>query len=258
MEPTPQRRPTGLIQSADRAIRVLEVVGSAADGVTAREVAEQLDIATPTAYHLLSTLVHAGYVVHLTAERRYVLGYKVRALDTGLRRQLRVTSRTRQVLRNTQQCADAPVYLALFRDREVVVAEVADTPARPRIAQLDVGLPEVPHATAFGKIMLAAMDASSRRSVLDSHGLRALTSASVTNEQVLDAELDRVRQQRLAIEIDEFLPRLACLAVPVTDQLGRVRGAVSASVPSAEFDARRRTLEAAVRLGATQVAETFR
>ncbi|NEE03315.1 IclR family transcriptional regulator [Phytoactinopolyspora halotolerans] len=251
-------RPSGLIQSADRALRVLEAVGEVEEGVTARQVAERLNIALATTYHLLSTLVHAGYVVHLADERRYVLGYKVYDLEAGLRRQLRVTPATRRVLRDIHRAADAPVYLALFRDREVAIADVADSPERPRVAQLDVGLHEVPHVTAFGKIMLAAMEADVRHALIEELGLPAVTRRSATSVAELDRELDGVRRHRLAVEIDEFMPRLACMAVPVCDPIGRVRGAVSVSVPSADLGPRRRAMEAAVRLGAGQLSATFR
>ncbi|WP_129667375.1 IclR family transcriptional regulator [Phytoactinopolyspora endophytica] len=254
----PKGRPTGLIQSAHRALQVLEAIGEVPDGLTARQIAQRLDIALATTYHLLSTLVHAGYVVHLADDRRYVLGYKVRALDAGLRRQLRVTPTTSRVLMDIHRAADAPVYLALFRDREVAIADVADSPNRPRVAQLDVGLHQVPHVTAFGKVMLAAMDAEARHSLIDEVGLPALTRRSATSVTELDLELDRVRRDRLAVEVDEFMPRLACMAVPVCDTVGRVRGAVSASVSSAELGSRRRAMEAAVRLGAGQLAATFR
>jgi DNA-binding IclR family transcriptional regulator len=246
-----------LIQSADRALRVLEAVSGAPDGISARDVAQRLDLALATTYHLLSTLAHAGYVVHLPEQRRYVLGYKIHALDAGLRRQLKVTAATRRVLADMHRLADAPVYLALFRDREVVIADVADSARRPRVRQLDVGLHEAPHVTAFGKVMLASMEPAARRELIEQYGLAAVTRRSTTDAGELDAQLETIRQTRLAVEVDEFIPRLSCMAAPVSDSLGQVRGAVSVSVSTTDFEARRKVIEAAVRLGAGQLATTF-
>lgn len=247
-----------MIQSADRALRVLEAVAAAAEGVTARDVAKQLGIAVPTTYHLLTTLVHAGYVVHLADEKRYVLGYKVHVLEAGWRRQLNVTPATKHVLWEAHRAADAPVYLALFRDHEAVIADVADSPRRPRVRQLDVGLHEVPHVTAFGKVMLASLDVADRRELIERMGLPAVTPRSATGMAELDAQLTRVREGGLAVEVDEFMPHLACIAAPVSDRIGRVCGAVSVSVPSAEFGHRRKAAEAVVRRSARQLSETFR
>lgn len=245
--------PSGLIQSADRALRVLEVVGSAPEGLTAREIAGRLGLALPTTYHLLATLVHAGYVVHLAEERRYVLGFMVRALDAALRRQVALVPAVGAALRRAHRAADAPVYLALFRDRQIVIADVADSPQRPRVAQLDVGLHEAPHATAFGKVMLAALDDPAREAELDRRGLPAMTRASVTSRARLEAQLAEVRRRGVAVEVEEFIPRLACVATPVRDTAGAVVGAVSASVSAADFDRQRASLERAVRHGARQV-----
>lgn len=149
--------------------------------------------------------------------------------------------------------ADAPVYLALFRDRQIVIADVADSPQRPRVAQLDVGLHEAPHATAFGKVMLAALDDPAREAELDRRGQPAMTRASVTSRARLEAQLADVRRRGVAVEVEEFIPRLACVATPVRDTAGAVVGAVSASVSAADFDRQRASLERAVRHGARQV-----
>jgi DNA-binding IclR family transcriptional regulator len=246
--------PSGRIQSADRALRILEAVGSKPEGLTAREIADRLDLALPTTYHLLSTLVHAGYVVHLADERRYALGFMVRALDAALRRQVAFVPAVGAALRRTHRAADAPVYLALFRDQRIAIADVADSPRRRRATQLDVGLHETPHATAFGKVMLASLDPKERARVLESHGLQALTRASVTNRRQLDEQLDDVARVGVAVEVDEFMPRLACVATPIRTSTGEVIGAVSASVSSAEFTHRRRALEHAVRNGAREIS----
>jgi DNA-binding IclR family transcriptional regulator len=249
--------PTGMIQSADRALRVLEAVGSAPAGLTARQVADRLGFALPTTYHLLATLVHAGYVVHLADQHRYALGFMVRALDAALRRQVALVPAVGTALRQAHQAADAPIYLALFRDREIVIADVVDSPRRPRVHQLDVGLHESPHATAFGKVMLAALDKQVRDAELARRGLPALTRSSVTDARRLDEQLAKVRREGLAVEVDEFIPKLACVASPVRRADGLVIGAVSASVPSAEFPRRRARLERAVRHGAGQVTRVM-
>jgi DNA-binding IclR family transcriptional regulator len=84
-----------------------------------------------------------------------------------------------------------------------------------------------------------------------------VTRRSTTDAGELDAQLATIRQTRLAVEVDEFIPRLSCMAAPVSDSLGQVRGAVSVSVSTTDFEARRKVIEAAVRLGAGQLATTF-
>ena len=75
----PARRETpaaGSVQSVARALRALEFVAASRDGVTAKELAAHLDIAVPSTYHVLTTLIEAGYLVHLSQEHRYGLGVR--------------------------------------------------------------------------------------------------------------------------------------------------------------------------------------
>jgi DNA-binding IclR family transcriptional regulator len=110
-----------------------------------------------SAYHLLTTLTENGYLVHLADERRYGLGYRVRLLELGLERQLEVPRQIARVLRRLHTEADAAAYYAVYRG-----AHVADSARRPRVRTLDVGFHEATHATACGKVMLAAMTPEDR------------------------------------------------------------------------------------------------
>ncbi|HEY2192547.1 MAG TPA: helix-turn-helix domain-containing protein [Actinomycetospora sp.] len=60
--------------SVHRALRVLEVVADAGDGITAKAVARRLDYNLSTTYHLLSSLVEDGYLVRLEPARGFGLG----------------------------------------------------------------------------------------------------------------------------------------------------------------------------------------
>ena len=48
------------------------------------------------------------------------------------------------------------------------------------------GFHEAPHATAFGKILLADLDAPARDAYLDRHGLRALAANTMTEKAALN------------------------------------------------------------------------
>lgn len=75
------REPTGLIGSAQRALRVLEVVAASGDAITAKAVARRAGYKLSTTYHLLNTLAHEGYLVRLGHGRGFRLGDKIGALS---------------------------------------------------------------------------------------------------------------------------------------------------------------------------------
>jgi DNA-binding IclR family transcriptional regulator len=246
------------VQSVGRALRVLEAAGCLPGGLSAREIATAAELPLPTTYHLLSTLIEAGYVVHLEREHRYALGYKVRLLEQALCRQLAVPARVADAVRALHEDADAAAYYAVYRNLEVVLAHVVDSPRRPRIQLLDVGFHEAAHATAFGKVMLAAMDADTRRAYLARTGLPRVTPRTVVQPALLERQLDHVRESSVAMELEEFQVGVACLASPVYSAGGAVASVVAISLPADEFLDRRWAIERAVRRAATTVARALR
>jgi DNA-binding IclR family transcriptional regulator len=245
------------VQSVDRALRVLEFVAASPDGVTAKEVAAHLDLALPSTYHLLATLTRSGYLIHLTNEHSYALGYQIRVLEHGLSRQLQAPEPVAAAVRRLHVAADAAAYYAVFRDVEIVIAHVVDSARRPRVHVLDIGFHEAAHATAFGKVMLAAMSADERSAYLARAGLRRCTGRTIVDESGLEDHLAHVRDAGVALEIEEFQPGLSCLAAPVRSPSGAVVGSVAISLTSEEFARRRWSLEPAVRHGAMTITRAL-
>lgn len=246
------REPSGLIGSAQRALRVLEVVGTAGDGITAKAVARRAGFKLSTTYHLLNTLVHEGYLIRLGHGRGFGLGYKLGGLYERLCAELDVDKSLQDELQNLHRRAGAAAYYTVFRDTDVVVAAVADSPEFPRAKPLDFGFHEAAHATAFGKVLLASLTGKQRRSYLEGAGMPRLTARTTVRAGELDSELRHVIRAGMALEIEEFQPELACLSAPIHDEHNQVTGAVAFSVPAAQFATRRWELERAARAGAAR------
>jgi len=86
--PTDRDRERGLLGSVQRALRVLDVVSHAEEGVTAKAVARRAGLKLSTTYHLLNTLVHEGYLVRLEDKQGFGVANKIPELYWQLRRHL--------------------------------------------------------------------------------------------------------------------------------------------------------------------------
>jgi DNA-binding IclR family transcriptional regulator len=252
---TTEKEPSGLIGSAQRALRVLEIVAGAGDGIAAKAVARRAGYKLSTTYHLLNTLVHEGYLIRLGHGRGFGLGYKVGGLYHSLLGELDVDHQLRDGLHQLHLRVSAPAYYTVFRDTDVVVAAVADSPEFPRAQPLDFGFHEAAHATAFGKVMLASLPARERRDYLAGAGMPRLTDRTRVTARDLETELETVARSGIALEIEEFQPQLACVSAPVLDTQQRVTGAVAFSVPVHQFADRRSDLERAARAGAAHFSK---
>jgi IclR family transcriptional regulator, acetate operon repressor len=244
-------RTTG--SSITRALRVVEAVAAAGDGVTAKAIARRLDCPLPTVYRALGTLVEDGYLVRLHDVRGYGLGYRVAELHRSLARQFSPSAAVRGVLSDVHAAVGAAAYLAVFRDADVVVAHVDDCTAHPRPDALHVGEPTAAYATAAGKVLLAQLRPARLTELLARTAITPLAPRTVADRRELDRELRRVRTDGAAVEVEEFRSGVAGVAAPVRGAQG-VTGALGVSVPRPVFTARRWELERAVRRAAARAA----
>ncbi|ANS31946.1 transcriptional regulator (plasmid) [Rhodococcus opacus] len=220
-------KPT-MIQSVQRALRLLEAVGEDERPVSAKMLARRTGIALPTAYHLLRTLVHEGYLRRTSSG--YVLGEQVGTLQSS-RGNRSVLNRARPALKSLRDEVGGAVYLALYQDGEIVLADIADSPSTHQV-DLWVGVQEFGHATAFGKCVLASLDALSREDYLARHQLVDLTPYTLTDRRALTLGL--AAQPRYLTDREEFRIGTACIAVPI--QTPHFVGALAMSERARRYD----------------------
>jgi DNA-binding IclR family transcriptional regulator len=241
-------------QAAERLLKVLEIVGASVDGAEVASIAAALSLSQSTTYRLVGVLQRQGYLLRRGKESRYVLGRTVALLGLALNRQVVATEEVRALLEAARDEMRAPVYLTTFHAHEIVIAHIADSTAHPRIGQLHVGFAESSHVTAFGKLMLAAMSKDELDRHFEGHAVPALTSRSVTDAGALREQFETVRHEQIAVEVEEYMPRLACIAAPVRSARGRTIGAVSVSISADDFRSRADSLERVVRRTAWTVS----
>ena len=246
-------RDRGLLGSVQRALRVLDVVSMAEEGVTAKVIARRAGLKLSTTYHLVNTLVNEGYLVRLEDKHGFGIGYKIPKLYQQLRVKLDVAPGIASAVALVHERAEAAAYYAGFRDTDIVLVHVVDSPSCPRIDMLDVGFAESAHATAFGKVMLSTLTPGARRAYLEKYGMHQLTPMTVTDRWELEAELDVARIRGVVMEVEELQLKAACLAAPVAGPTGKVVGVMAVSVPAAQFEERRLRLERVVRQGAAHI-----
>ena len=87
------------------------------------------------------------------------------------------------------------------------------------------------HCGGAGKAMLAYLPEDDREKVL-SGKLEAMTPNTITDPTVLRDELDRIRRRGYAIDNQEVVLGVYCVAIPVLNREGRPVGAISITGPS--------------------------
>ncbi|MEU2735570.1 IclR family transcriptional regulator [Streptomyces sp. NPDC007095] len=216
-----------LITSVQRAFRLLEAVGAHENGVQAKQLARETGLPLATAYHLLRTMVHDGYVRKLD-DGGFVLGDKVQSLHSSGRGQA-LLGRVRPTLAALRDELAAAAYLTFYEEGEIRVAEIVDGPRTPRV-DLWVGFEDSGHATALGKCVLRELDDESREEYLSRHSLADLTPRTITSPLELLRRLDSSPMAPAVTDLEEYALGTVCVAVPVYS--GETLGSLGVSLPA--------------------------
>lgn len=94
------------------------------------------------------------------------------------------------------------------------------------------------HCTALGKAILAHLPDERVHEIIDRRGLPAQTENTITDEGALFDELADVRERGYAVDEEEVLKGLQCVAAPVRNQNGDLLGSISVTVPTSRMDER--------------------
>ncbi|GAA2803536.1 IclR family transcriptional regulator [Saccharopolyspora taberi] len=220
-----------MIQSVDRAIRVLSVL-QGARRLSLSEIAARLELPPSTVHGIIKTLLAHGMVVQDRGTARYRLGPAVLKLGNVYLDTLELRSHTlswsSELARRTGHAVRTGVALA----DEVMIIHHEPRPDGSR-QMPEVGIVIPIHAGALGKAMLAYSP-----ELLDAVGdLRSMTGDTITDRDALRAQLAEVRAAALATEQEEAVLGECGLAAPIFDSSGTVAGAIGVVVPMLEWPA---------------------
>ena len=224
-------RPTDLIQSVSRALRILEVVGDNPAGLNAKQIAKKCDLALPTAYHLLRTLCYEGYAVR-RPNGQYGLGLKVADRFRDLMASMERPPQVHDVLRQLAEITGHTAYYAQVIEGHIVLTDLVEGPHSPHLEDLVVGWDDGAHATALGKALLWAIPPTARRSYLKEMGLRQFTPNTITDAERLNHELAVSGRVGMFTEQEQYRRDVCCAAVVTGDR----RGTIGMSVPAERWD----------------------
>lgn len=216
----------GGVQSIDRAVAILSVFSRARPVAGISEIARLTSLTRGTTHRLVAALTSHGLMAQVPESTAYSLGPRLLTLGDVARGQLSLETQAVPIMTRLRDHTGETIGL------HVLDAE----PSRRTIAQVeslqplrrtytDLGAPRPPHQGAPGKALLA----------FTSPGRLALAREQLADDTAalaqLDEQLARVRADGYAISLEERVPGVVAIAVPVFDHTGPV-AALSVSIPA--------------------------
>ncbi|ABX18200.1 transcriptional regulator, IclR family [Burkholderia multivorans ATCC 17616] len=241
-----------------RAFALLEHLVQAGDAVSLADLAREVDVPKASLHRMLASLEAGGLVIREPGRKNaYAVGPRLARLgarvmlNAGARR-LRHAILARLVADLGETCN-----LTMLHDTDVVYLDrvEADWPLR---LDLKPGSRVPAHCSASGKLLLALLPRDERNALLRAMPLPRHTPNTIADPALLEAELDRIAHRGLAIDNEEFVPGIVCIAAPIVDAQGACVAAVAVHAPVSRAPLSR-LLDSAPRVqeAARALAETF-
>src|SRR5688572_1120877 len=190
----------GRIQSIERAAAILRLLSGRARRMGVVELAGQLDLPKATVHGILRTLRDVGFVEQDEETGKYQLGAALLHMGSSYLDGNELRARALNWADALAARSGESVRIGTLHEGRVLVVHHVFRPDDSRQA-LEVGALQPAHATAMGKVLLAAYRYVAAE--LSADELARYTPATITERRALEAELRAVSERGWASDVEE-------------------------------------------------------
>jgi IclR family acetate operon transcriptional repressor len=218
----------GAVQSVDRAMLLLEALSEDEEGYRLTDLAIRTGLSPSTAHRLLTTLEKRRFVAFDQSDNMWHVGRQSFAIGSAFIRRRNFVAPALPFLRRLRDLTHETANLGVVDDGEVIVlTQVESREIMRAITKVGGRAPMV--TSGIGKAILATYPDEDVIAIIQRHGMKRLTPKSVVRAGELRAALDVVRRDGYAIDDQEFLMGLRCVAAVVYNEQAEALAAISVS-----------------------------
>ena len=241
-----------------KAFGVLEVLVRAGRAVTLSELMQATELPKPTLHRTLALFEEAGFLAREPGGRAYIIGERLSRFALDVLRSDAAAAERRTVLRRVVSEIAESCNLAVMQKGTLIYLDRIEAPWPLRLHLPEGGVALPLHCCASGKLLLAHLPSAERQRLLELMPLQRFTERTITDRAVLESELDRIVSVGYAVDNEEYVLGVACVAVPVRNRHDDVIAAIAVQAATARLPLMR-AIEFVPRLrsAAAQIGSTF-
>jgi IclR family acetate operon transcriptional repressor len=248
------QEPKGPVLALGKAMELLELLLAQRRPMSLQEISARSGYPKSTAHALLTTL-REYRMIGQDPDGRYRLGIRLYEYGCAVSAMWDARQLAHPYLEQLAQALGTGAYLAIRSgDHVLSIDSCAASSGAGLSVSVETGTPLPLHATAQGKLLLAAASEQELRRYCRQVGLQPYTRHSLTDPEALHSALAEIRARGYAVEDGEYRVGLRAVAAPVYDATGAPAYAMGVvglfpRVQSEEFQlAVSKTVDAAARL----------
>lgn len=219
---------SGSVQSVERALHLLELLGEDAEGYRLTDLAARSGLSPSTVHRLLTTLEKRQFVQFDQTDGLWHVGRKAFQVGSAFSQQRNFVAPSLPYLRRLRDQTRETANLGVAIDgRMVFLAQVESREIMRAITRVGGSTPMV--NSGMGKALLSTYSPADVTAIISTYAMHKLTPNSLTRAGDLKEHLSQTRRQGYAIDNEEFQLGLRCIAAPVYNQQGEAFCAISVS-----------------------------
>jgi DNA-binding IclR family transcriptional regulator len=217
-----------LVPALIRGLKILGTLSRESSKLTLSEVAASLGTTRSSAYRLLYTLEHLGFVEYDSQSKNYALGPQVLALGYGYLASRDIIDVAMSHLIRLRDRTGWSAHLGELHGRDVVyVARVATRRSIASIVHVGTRLPA--HATTMGRILLSSLSDQEIRDLYSQDLNRSFNLSPYLDIAGLLKQIAADRAEGIVVQNSGYEPGVASVAAPIRDVSGRTVAAINVS-----------------------------
>jgi IclR family acetate operon transcriptional repressor len=208
------------VQSLLRALDLLKVIASEANGLRLVEIAEKSGYPTSTVHRLLTTLEERQFVFSDKDTKSWHIGSQCLAVGAGFGRRRNLVAIAQPVMQRLRERCKLTVNLAVAdAGKMMLIRQLPSSNLPPGLARPGALSPIT--ATALGQSVIASLPEVEIKQILNSADDRLPVRAHLS-ESISDTRL-----RRFAVDNERNAPGLRCVAAAIFDEYGNPMAALS-------------------------------
>jgi len=221
-------------QSLERGLRLVEAVALNGVQTSLAEAARRTGLHRSTAHHLLQTLVSLGYLRQDADTRAYELAAKPFQITGRTWSPEQLAAIAQHSLAELTRRSGEGSSFSVYRDGAVTVVAKREHDGPVRVVQ-DVGARRPLHCTAVAKAILPWLAAPELAGLLARIRFERHTPKTIVTRAAFETELRRIRSAGYAVDDEEHIEGIRCIAMPVFGHTGQVLGSICTLGPKSRM-----------------------
>ena len=231
------------LNTVGKVVAIIETIQSANHPLSIKEIADTLELNKSSLHHHIKTLTKNGYLQQDTESRKYDIGLNLVRVGQSYLHRLDIRERGHYFLEQLSRELNETVHMMVLDRDELVYIDKVDVNHQPGSLKCSsfIGLRTDVYSTAAGKMLISHLQRGTLEEMLKNLTMNPITQYTLRSKAELKKELELTKERGYALDLQEHVMGLQCVATPILNMHSQCIAAISVSGPVATIP--RDTLE---------------